>query len=76
MKEYVPVSCDLYDRLEEAVLRRTSVTLELTDFPGSRIPRLEKTRIVDLVSEDREEFAVLYNGDRIRLDLISKLQFK
>ncbi|MDV6236055.1 hypothetical protein CH379_010515 [Leptospira ellisii] len=71
MTDYVPVSCELYDRLEEVSLRKKSVALELNDAQGRRI--FLKVRIADLISENREEFAMLDDGERIRLDRILKL---
>ncbi|RHX79518.1 Rho-binding antiterminator [Leptospira yasudae] len=72
MDVYVPVSCDLYDRLEEIVLRKIRVSLELSE-EGAGTTSTQKQRIFDLVSMNREEFAVLENGEKIRLDKILKI---
>ncbi|MBW0432338.1 hypothetical protein HGB47_01775 [Leptospira yasudae] len=72
MDVYVPVSCDLYDRLEEIVLRKIRVSLELSG-EGAGTTSTQKQRISDLISMNREEFAVLENGEKIRLDKILKI---
>ncbi|TGK31623.1 hypothetical protein EHQ05_00390 [Leptospira yasudae] len=72
MDVYVPVSCDLYDRLEEIVLRKIRVSLELSGEEAGTTST-QKQRIFDLVSMNREEFAVLENGEKIRLDKILKI---
>ncbi|RHX92981.1 hypothetical protein DLM75_07450 [Leptospira stimsonii] len=73
MNVYVPVSCDFYDRLEEFVLRKRMVSLEISETPEFPLRTLEKVRILDLVSSNREEFAVLESGEKIRLDYILKV---
>ncbi|RHX88569.1 hypothetical protein [Leptospira stimsonii] len=73
MNVYVPVSCDFYDRLEEFVLRKRTVSLEISETPEFPLRTLEKVRILDLVSSNREEFAVLESGEKIRLDYILKV---
>lgn len=73
MNVYVPVSCDFYDRLEEFVLRKRKVSLEVSEPPESPPRKVENVRILDLVSMNREEFAVLEDGEKIRLDYILKI---
>ncbi|TGM52902.1 hypothetical protein [Leptospira adleri] len=74
MDVYVPVSCDFYDRLEELVLRKRRVSLEISETPESPPRKVEKVKILDLVSMNREEFAVLEDGEKIRLDYILKIR--
>ncbi|MCG6168955.1 Rho-binding antiterminator [Leptospira sp. FAT2] len=73
MDAYVPVSCDFYDRLEEIVLSKRRVSLEVSEGGNAGTTATQKQRISDLVSVNREEFAVLENGEKIRLDKILKI---
>ncbi|XDD51022.1 hypothetical protein AB3N59_04375 [Leptospira sp. WS92.C1] len=72
MKEYIPISCELYDRLEETAIRKRTIILELFE-EGKETRKRVKTIIRDLISVNREEFAVLENGEKIRLDQIFKV---
>ncbi|AYV55239.1 hypothetical protein [Leptospira kmetyi] len=74
MNVYVPVACDFYDRLEEIVLRKRKVSLEWIGENETQPVRTPKIRILDLVSANREEFAVLEGGEKIRLDKILKIE--
>ncbi|WP_158586456.1 hypothetical protein [Leptospira stimsonii] len=49
------------------------VSLEISETPEFPLRTLEKVRILDLVSSNREEFAVLESGEKIRLDYILKV---
>ncbi|AOP35034.1 hypothetical protein A0128_14975 [Leptospira tipperaryensis] len=73
MNVYVPVSCDFYDRLEELVIRKRKISFEVSENPESSPRKMENVRILDLVSMNREEFAVLESGEKIRLDYIFKI---
>ncbi|TGK16964.1 hypothetical protein [Leptospira kmetyi] len=74
MNVYVPVACDFYDRLEEIVLRKRKVSLEWIGENETQPVRTPKIRILDLVSANGEEFAVLEGGEKIRLDKILKIE--
>ena len=72
---YVPVSCGLYDRLEAAATRRAPVALAAIGDDGT--VSTATVRIVDLVSADAAEHAVVQTADgataRVRLDRIVSL---
>ncbi|MBM9579615.1 hypothetical protein JWG45_20930 [Leptospira sp. 201903070] len=73
MNVYVPVSCEFYDRLEELVIRQRKVSLEVSENSEAQPRKMENVRILDLTSMNREEFAVLEDGEKIRLDYILKI---
>ncbi|MBM9502589.1 hypothetical protein JWG44_20245 [Leptospira sp. 201903071] len=73
MNVYVPVSCEFYDRLEELVIRKRKVSLEVSENPEVQSRKLDNVMVLDLTSMNREEFAVLENGEKIRLDHILKI---
>jgi Rho-binding antiterminator len=54
--------CDAIDVLEEAVLTRRPVTVDLADG-GARTGR-----VVDVITRDGEEWAELEDGTRVDLD--------
>jgi transcriptional antiterminator Rof (Rho-off) len=72
-EKYVPVDCDFTDDLEFASVAR--VQLEITHETEDESTVVDIGSIVDIVTEvSKQEFAVLQNGTRIRLDRIRRLQ--
>lgn len=67
---YQPINCDFYDHFEIHAMRQT--WLKITFIEASELPPLI-TKIKTLLTEDKEEFAVLIDDRRIRLDLVSEL---
>lgn len=65
---YEPVACHFYDELESASTKKLLNKIVYTRFDGA-----EKTVddfIVDFETKDKEEFVVLKEKGRIRLDKI------
>lgn len=65
--DYLPIACHFYDELESAAVRRTLNTIVYLQKDE------EKTiqdYIVDFKNINKEEFAVLKSGLKIRLDKI------
>ena len=65
---YQPISCNLYDYLEQAATRRHTVRLELDE--GGEM-RLVEGIILDLFVKDKVEYLRLDIGKEIRLDHIN-----
>ncbi len=68
---YVPVNCDWYDYLEIYSMRKNWVDLEFTDTV--KIISV-KTKIEDLYTKNKEEFAVITDGSHVRLDHIISIK--
>ncbi len=67
MGEYKRINCDFYDHFEIFASRKTWVYILLKD--GSEF----NTRIKTLETSNKEEFAILNSGRKIRLDVIEEL---
>ena len=68
---YESISCSHHDRLEAAIVTRQ--TCVLTCREGGNEVVTYTGRLVDLVTENGEEFVVTDQGERIRLDRIAEL---
>lgn len=64
---YIPVNCDWYDYLEIYAMRETVVDIEIKTETQ---PKIITTRIKDLEAKNKEEFAHLEDGSKLRLDKI------
>ena len=65
--EYIPISCAFYDEFEAAAVKRIECTILYKD------ENEEKTviaKVVDFKTKDKQEFMILDNGLKIRLDKI------
>lgn len=65
--DYIPIACHFYDELESAAVKRVLSTIVYKEDGN------EKTiedYVVDFKNINKEEFAVLKSGLRIRLDKI------
>ena len=70
--DYQPIDCGMYDHLEIAIMRRS--TVELVYFAGEdREPTTVSTPLTDTRTENKEEFVRLANGEWVRLDRIVSL---
>jgi Rho-binding antiterminator len=68
MKPYVPIDCEFHDRLEDAAVKRTRVTIE---FWKGEIQESINAIIEDIRIEDGAEVMILDSKmDPIRLDAI------
>lgn len=69
--DYIPVGCDIDDRLEDAMVRRKSISLVYKQ--GDAEGRTE-TKILSVKTVGREEFALLEGiSEQIRLDRILEM---
>lgn len=68
---YVPVNCDWYDYLEIYAMRKTIVDIEVKSEDNTQIIT---TRIKDLETKNKEEFAHLEDGTKLRLDRIISIE--
>ena len=66
--KYKPVNCGFYDHFEAAITLRKKVQIEAIDEQGQKIHLT--TKPIDLLLENREEFLILENKQKIRLDHI------
>lgn len=69
-ESYRPVSCDLYDHLEIAAMRRLMIHIIYNDN-GCR--KEKRTTIKNLYARDGAEFLECANGEEIRLDRLIKI---
>jgi Rho-binding antiterminator len=70
-KDYRRVACSFYDQLEEAATLRHVLKLIYTNPQGDQ--QEVETRLVDFKTTAEGEFAILENGDMLRLDQIVKI---
>ena len=71
MSEYSPINCNSHDKLLHHATRRDLVELGVESTDGR--PRMLKVLIRDVYTSKSEEFALLSNGERVRLDQILSL---
>lgn len=68
---YINISCDLYDQLEAFAMKAIKLKIVIEDDNGHSTEVF--TKICDLQTKDKEEFAILENGQSVRLDRITSL---
>lgn len=66
--KYIPISCGSYDQLEEWAVKKTCCNISY--FDDNKIEVTMKSKIINFITKDKEEFLVLENGTKIRLDKI------
>lgn len=66
--KYTPISCNFYDYLEAWATKRNLVDIQYRDLEGQ--VQETSTYIDDLINQKGEEFMVLANGLKIRLDYL------
>lgn len=71
MDAYEPISCDFHDILEDAATRRLRVEVAFSDENGGEQVLID--RIKDITVEGQEEFLILAEGQKIRLDRITRV---
>lgn len=67
---YKPISCHLYDKLEELAVKKQKVKIIYLD---NELTLETEDIIVDFRTKNKEEFAVLSTGLIIRLDKIVEI---
>lgn len=65
---YEPVACHFYDELESAAVKRKVNTIIFINKQGNK--ETIKDLIVDFKTFEKQEFAILKSGLKIRLDKI------
>lgn len=65
--DYIPIACHFYDELESAAVKRTLSTIV---YKEENEEKTIEDYVVDFKNINKEEFAVLKSGLRIRLDKI------
>jgi Rho-binding antiterminator len=63
---YQPISCSFYDILEALATEKKTVAVEY--YVNANACRCSEAVILDFETRDKEEFLLLDNGMRIRLD--------
>ncbi len=67
---YVPVDCGWYDYLEIYAMRKNKVEIHYVE---SNTHNKIITQILDLQTKNKEEFVILSDGKRIRLDKVKQI---
>jgi Rho-binding antiterminator len=67
MKEYIPVSCKLYDEFEAVATKKEECELVYLE---DEVEKAVDTKIVDFKSFEKQEFMIIQDGTVIRLDRI------
>ena len=65
--KYTPISCAFYDEFEAAAVKRIECTIVYKD---EKEEKTIKAKVLDFKTKDKQEFMVLDNGLKIRLDKI------
>ncbi|MEP0896802.1 hypothetical protein NDI36_20265 [Leptolyngbya boryana FACHB-1624] len=77
MQPYQPIRCDLYDELVLLAMRHQSCTIVYQDAAHQKI--VLEDQIVDVYSQNKQEFLRLQSGTILRLDTlvqVNQLKFK
>jgi Rho-binding antiterminator len=68
--KYIPIACQLYDRLEELAVKKIKTKITYLDYYEEKIV---EDFIVDFRTKNKEEYLILSSGLEIRLDKIKEL---
>ncbi|MBT32160.1 MAG: hypothetical protein CMO01_21070 [Thalassobius sp.] len=68
--EYQPVNCGFYDYFEAAITLKKKVSISYLNTIGELVT--EEVTPIDLLIKNKEEFLVLADGKKIRLDQITE----
>ena len=71
MKPYQPISCNFYDELTLLAMRGQTCEIKIVDEAGQT--QQFKGIIKDLETRSGEEFMILADGQRYRLDQIQQI---
>lgn len=77
MQPYQPIDCDLYDELISLIMRRQRCTIVYRNADNQKT--VVDDQLVDVYSQNQQEFVRLQNGTTIRLDAlirVNQLEFK
>ena len=70
-RDYVPIDCGFYDRIEVAIMRGNSVQFAYVDHMGEA--QMIQTRLLDTVQRADGEFVKLPDDLLIRMDRIIRI---
>jgi len=68
--KYIPIACQLYDKLEELAVKKVKTKITYLDYYEEKVV---EDFIVDFRTKNKEEFAILSSGLIIRLDKIIEI---
>jgi Rho-binding antiterminator len=68
MEPYQPIDCDLYDELIALAMRRSHCRIQYRDAQHQRLTIDDQ--LVDVYTQDKQEFLKLKSGHTIRLDAL------
>lgn len=68
---YEPLACSLYDRFEAAATLRRPLGVARPAADGSSA--VHQVRILDLFTRSHAEYALLDNGETVRLDVLAAM---
>lgn len=71
MQPYQPIDCDLYDELISLIMRRQRCTIVYQNADNQKT--VVDDRLVDVYSQNQQEFVRLQNGTTIRLDALIRV---
>lgn len=69
-KKYTPVPCAFYDEFEAAAIKGQICEIVYLE---NDVEKIIKSKIINLQTKDKEEFVILENNQKIRLDFIQLL---
>ena len=70
--KYHPISCSFHDVIEDRIVREKVCLLTYICSEAGELQSFEG-KLLDVVIESKQEFLVLENGNRVRLDHIMSL---
>lgn len=70
--EYKPIACHFYDELEALAVKKIKV--ELTYLKENKPTVLSNVLLVDFQTKNKEEFVIVSDGTKIRLDYIQTIK--
>lgn len=73
MDKYVPIACHFYDELEALAVKR--IACKIVYLEEDKQKEIEG-KIVDFITKNKEEFLVLDNGFKLRLDYLVEINGK
>ncbi|WP_072682619.1 Rho-binding antiterminator [Arcobacter sp. LA11] len=65
--DYIPIPCAFYDELEAAAVKKIDCEIVYLDKENKKTIN---TKVVDFKTSNKEEFVILANNQKIRLDKI------
>jgi len=69
--DYKPIDCNLYDEVILLIMRKQKIKIDYQTETGKS--QEVETILKDVYAREGEEFVLLENGDKIRLDRVVKI---